>query len=177
MAQYGSGSNVSCQVSNVAQISSQRKAYSSGDPMKDQYAVSGWEQLFGTDKAITRQASQAQINREFQERLSSSAYQRAVKDMKAAGLNPAMMYQGMSPASTPSGGGTSNVSSSPAGLFGTALQVAGALLTKGVSLGATAATAGSASSAKVASSVAAVRSAKATPAQAKMVSDLYNRIK
>lgn len=49
-------------------------------------------------------AQQAQINRDYQERLSNTAYQRGVADMKAAGLNPYMVYSsGGSSASTPSG--------------------------------------------------------------------------
>lgn len=47
------------------------------------------------------QAEQAQLNREWESAMSSSAYQRAVADLKAAGLNPVLLGSSSSAASTP----------------------------------------------------------------------------
>lgn len=54
-------------------------------------------------------AEEAQKARDFEERLSNTAYQRAVKDMKDAGINPVVAYSnGASGASTPSGSAASS---------------------------------------------------------------------
>lgn len=56
-------------------------------------------------------ATEAQKARDYQTEMSNTAYQRAVKDMQAAGLNPALML-GSGGASTPSGSAASGGSAS-----------------------------------------------------------------
>ena len=57
-------------------------------------------------------ADEAQKQRDWEEHMSSTAYQRQVADMRAAGVNPAMAMNGTSGASTPSGSAATSVSPS-----------------------------------------------------------------
>lgn len=101
-------------------------------------ALEDWQRSeLSAQWAHERSAAEAQKNRDFQERMSNTAYQRAVKDLKLAGLNPVLaLGSGGASASTPSGSSAGSPSGSP-GSHGVADPLA-QLMAGLINLGATA---------------------------------------
>ena len=105
---YGSGmegANDSTAKSIFSQIKENNKLLAQA--AIDQY----WREQSSANQAMQFEAEQAELNRQFQREMSNTAYQRAVKDLRAAGLNPILAYS-QGGASTPSGSSASGFKAS-----------------------------------------------------------------
>lgn len=77
--------------------------------------VGGALGFLGSEETNQANSAQSQAQMDFQERMSNTAYQRAVTDMKAAGLNPMLAYS-QGGASSPGGSQAVMQNSSAAGV-------------------------------------------------------------
>lgn len=91
--------------------------------------IAGLTGLIGGERANAANAKEAQKNRDFQERMSNTQYQRGVKDLSAAGLNPALAYQ-QGGAGTPTGSSAAGSQTNTLGGIGSSAQTALSLLTQ-----------------------------------------------
>lgn len=67
-----------------------------------------WNQISGTTATQEFNAAEAEKQRNWEEHMSSTAHQREVTDMQAAGINPALTALGGNGATTPTGASASS---------------------------------------------------------------------
>lgn len=91
------------------------------DPITGGAMIGTAGQIFGAITANDQNAENARQMMQFQERMSSTAHQREVEDLKAAGLNP-ILSANKSGASTP-GGAQASVSNALEGLGTSAREI------------------------------------------------------
>lgn len=107
-----------------------------GDDIREmQQAAAEQQMAYQTQsarEAMKFSADEAEKNRQWQERMSNTAYTRAVLDLKSAGLNPVLAAGATTPASTPAGNAATGIaqtgSQAQVSEYNSALEVMSVLL-------------------------------------------------